>query len=149
MTPETRELIIEALRAQAATRQRAATRAAGELYAEPATADKRPASVRIAKMLAEASVLVEAADELADGAELTDPAPRPSAAPTPAAEETRPSPAAVPGPVTLPVGTTAEDIVEAVTEAHDAGLLAIDETVDDLDLADVDAVLPELADAAV
>lgn len=63
-------LVVEALRADAHRRQRAATRAAAELEADDTTSDKRPGSVRIARMLAEAAALERAAGELEDGPRL-------------------------------------------------------------------------------
>lgn len=65
---ETLELVTEALRAQVSRLQRAATIAAGELEAEVSagvTKDRRPASVRITKTLADAARLESFARELA------------------------------------------------------------------------------------
>lgn len=49
-------LVLEALRSEATRRQRAATRAAGELQREQVK-DPRPASVRIVRLLGEADTL--------------------------------------------------------------------------------------------
>lgn len=68
LDPDTRTLVIEALRAAADQRSRAATRAAGELADEKADGtitDERPGAVKIARWLADASRLVRAADAIA------------------------------------------------------------------------------------
>lgn len=158
MTPEARAVVVDALRAQAAIRQRAATRAAGELAADRASGevkDVRPAAVRIANVLAEASDLTAFADRLAAGGELVVPGAvdrtvvADLVAPlAPAAAEPGPTPAAA-VPVHLPEGTTGEDIAAALAELHAAGYVpATDEDATDADLAEVDAALG-LADAAV
>ncbi len=51
------ELVRDVLTAAAAQRQRAATAAAAELYADPGTRDKRPGALRIAGVLREAALL--------------------------------------------------------------------------------------------
>lgn len=68
----TLELVVEALKADASRRQRAAMRAAGELEADVSAgevSDRRPAAVRITKVLAEASALVTFAERLEAGGE--------------------------------------------------------------------------------
>lgn len=68
---ETLELVVAALHSEAAKRQRAATRAAGDLATEAAQKksqgeayDRRPGSVRIAKVLEEAYALDAFANDL-------------------------------------------------------------------------------------
>lgn len=61
-----RDVIVEALRADSARRQRAATKAAAEVAAEQAAGrDVRPSAVRITRTLADAAVLDAAADAIA------------------------------------------------------------------------------------
>jgi hypothetical protein len=64
---EVMRLVTGSLRAEASRRQRAATKAAGELEEDVASgkvADRRPTSVRIVKLLHEANTLNLFADEL-------------------------------------------------------------------------------------
>jgi hypothetical protein len=67
LSPEDLALVLEALRTEASRRQRAATAAAGELEEDvraERVSDRRPASVKIVKLLQEANVLRRVADKL-------------------------------------------------------------------------------------
>lgn len=122
LTDEHAELVTAALRSASSTRQRAATRAAAELDADGDVTDKRPGSVRIARMLAEAAALDQAASDLDDGPRLE------------AAEEL----SALSG---VDVDTSRADLLEvAVGDAlADAGVLAPDLLVRAVRSTDADA----------
>lgn len=60
------ELILDALHAASSVRQRAATTAAAELFADPGIRDKRTGALRIASTLREAAVLSNYAGALLD-----------------------------------------------------------------------------------
>ena len=70
-TPDTRDLVVEALRSAASQRTRVATRAAREVAkAKADRRDVRSQAVKVTALLAEAAELGELADELADATEV-------------------------------------------------------------------------------